>query len=599
MQENPIREAFAAAIPVDMDEAEAAPRADDAPEDAAPAGMEPPPVLPEDAPEAEAATFPLNDYGNGQRMAHYYGRDTLFVPRLGWCRWDGRRWASDEDQILVRRDAQKIAARIMHEIPFIALEDWQRATLERWHQVRNDYTELKDKKSTELTETDAARLSDLEQMRRDAAKVQDILDRAKAAHRAHAKTSGNSGRISNMMLEAQPALAVTVDELNADPMQLCCENGVLHFTWAEDAHDKAWGGSGRVPQVDLLPHVREQRITKMARAHYRPDAACPEWDRFLARVQPAPEVRAFLKRWFGYSLTGSTTEQKLAFLYGHGRNGKSTLVDVLARIMDDYSSTIPIETLTGTEQRKGSEATPDLVRLPGARFVRASEPEQGQKMKEALIKALTGGEPILIRRMMQEFVEITPAFKLTISGNYKPEIRGADDGIWRRVMLVPFLEQIPADEVDPALPAKLWAERDGILRWMVEGCLEWMDKGLQPPAVVTEATAAYRLDSDPLRMFLESECDITGSPEHFETARDLGDAFNAWLLDSGTSAWGMRQTANGIKRRAENVTGAGGEVFRAAKRSTTGYLGIRLHDAARDRVAAFRDRLGGGGGGGA
>ncbi|MDE4059759.1 DNA primase family protein [Phaeobacter gallaeciensis] len=593
IDQDPIRAAFAAAEPVDL-----APPPDGVPGEMAGPGDEPPlDAYVDEAPEVQAALFPLTDYGNGQRLVHYYGDNFLWVPRLGWFRWDGKRWASDEDEILVRRDAQRISARIEHEIPFIALDEWQREALELWRECRDECQRLEKIRAKDMSDEDAQRLAEIQPIKAAGEQAWAILKGAQKRHRDHARTSGNSGKISNMLLEASRAegVATPVTTLNSDPMMLAVENGVLHFTKRpEDAADApSWRDPGEVAQVDLLPHDRRHRISKIASAAYDPDAACLTWLAFLERVLPDPEVRAFIKRWFGYCLTGITSEQKLVFLYGGGRNGKSTMVDTIADIMADYGSTIPIETLTGSEQRKGSDATPDLVRLPGARFVRASEPEQGQKMKEALIKALTGGEAIMIRRMMQEFVEIVPEFKLTISGNYKPEVRGADDGIWRRIMLVPFLEQIGADEVDPMLPQKLKAERDGILAWMVEGCLEWMETGLRPPDVIAQATEDYRRDSDPMRLFLETECEITGSAEDFETGRDLGRAFNAWLLDAGTSVWGMRQTANGLKRRAENVKGPNGMVFKPAKRSTTGYLGVRLTTPARDRIAQYSGQLGG------
>jgi len=385
-----------------------------------------------------------------------------------------------------------------------------------------------------------------------------------------------------VLFRSKTAAATGVDALNADPLMLNTETGVLHFTAHVDEFDASFGDAKPKWQVDLLPHDRRQMISKMAMAEYDKAAQCPTWDRFMETVQPDRSVRDFLQRWFGYSLTGKTNEQKLAFLFGGGRNGKSTAVDLIARIMADYGSTIPIETLTGTEQRKGSDATPDLVRLPGARFVRASEPEQGQKMKEALIKSLTGGEAIMIRRMQQEFIEVVPEFKLTISGNHKPEIRGADDGIWRRVLLVPFDVQIAAEDVDSELPVKLWAERAGILAWLVRGCLDYLQGGLREPAAVKEATEEYRRDSDPLGDFLKTECEITGDGDDFEFTRDLGDVFNAHLLANGYSTWTKAHLARQIKFRADNVKGATGRVYSPKKRSASGYSGIKIGQAAWD-----------------
>ena len=203
----------------------------------------------------------------------------------------------------------------------------------------------------------------------------------------------------------------------------------------------------------------------------------------------------------------------------------------------------------------------------------------------------------MIRRMMQEFVEIDPEFKLTISGNHKPEIRGADDGIWRRVLLVPFNEQVKEENIDPDLAEKLWAERDGILAWMIAGCLDYLENGLGVPETVRKATDEYRNASDPMRVFLTTECTITGAADDFETGRDLGDAFNTWLISIGDTPWGKRTTSNRIKERAGVVKGESGFTFEAHKISDTGYRGIVLSDAARDRIAIHGEELRAGGGG--
>ena len=161
--------------------------------------------------------------------------------------------------------------------------------------------------------------------------------------------------------------------------------------------------------------------------------------------------------------------------------------------------------------------------------MRTSEPDDGQRLQEGLIKELTGGEPILVRALNENFVLVYPIFKLTISGNHKPEIHGGDDGIWRRVMLVPFDVQIPQEERDPELGAKLWAERAGILNWLIKGLLEYLAHGLQVPDLVLAATAEYRDDSDPLSTFLTGCCGVCGNPEHSMRSKDLCDAYAFWL----------------------------------------------------------------------
>ncbi|MFG6535541.1 phage/plasmid primase, P4 family [Sulfitobacter sp. 1A16787] len=539
------------------------------------------------------ALHPLTDYGNGLRLLEHYGEDVLFVPRLGWFRWDGRKWQADEDAFLVRCDAQGVAELILEEIPHLALEPYQRDAVERAKLTAREYHILakRQRKDDDLNEEETARLAELEEIRNEAAPARKVLAKKETDHRSHAKSSGNSGRISNMIQEASARRRVDIGDMNADPLLINCENGMLRLVEQPDEHGAAWGERGTKWGVELVPHDRRAMASKMMCAAYVPGAKRVAFERFLASIQPDPAMREYLKRWFGYTLTGLTSEQKLAFFYGVGRNGKSTLVDVIAKIVDDYGTTIPIETLTGTEQRKGSEATPDLVRLPGARMVRASEPEQGQKMREALVKSLTGGEPVLIRRMHSEFVQVMPEFKLTISGNHRPEIRGGDDGIWRRIMLVPFDTQVPLEDVDPLLPQKLWDEREGIFAWMVEGALAYLESGLAIPESITSATQAYRMDSEPMRVFLLEECNITGQAEDYTFTRELGQAFNAWLLSSGGSTWTKGFIAKKLKYYAETLNLEGGG-FSYKKKSDAGYMGISLSKTAKDRVETYSFELG-------
>ncbi|MEL7513657.1 MAG: phage/plasmid primase, P4 family [Pseudomonadota bacterium] len=514
-------------------------------------GAQLPPPDPDEEPiEAACAALPLNDYGNGQRFLAHFGEDCLFVPRVGWHRWTRRVWRLDDDKIEVRALAQQIGKKIVDEVPFIALEDWERAAIEA-EEVAADEARLLEEKD-DPTKADRRRLRELGKIIEEGRDARKALGARKRSHRNHGKTSGNSGPINNMMTEASVAVAVPLDRMNADPYCVNTESGVIRFFQGVDPHDAAWSAKGATPaprwRFEVLDHSRDLMISKMMRAKHDPQADCPVFKAFIERILPDPDIRAFIKRWFGYSITGLTTEQKLVFAYGDGRNGKSTLVDLIAWIMADYATSVPIESLTGSDQRKGSDATPDLVRVPGARMVRASEPEQGQRMKEALIKALTGGEPVLIRRMMQEFVEVVPEFKLTIQGNHKPEIRGDDEGIWRRVLLVPFEQYIPDEEVDKALPDKMRAEASGVLNWLIEGALEWFESGLGVPDSITAATDEYRSESDPLRVFLLTECEISGRDTDRVTKRDMTDAFQLWMHDQGNEPWGSRAVANRLKK---------------------------------------------------
>lgn len=281
-------------------------------------------------------------------------------------------------------------------------------------------------------------------------------------------------------------------------------------------------------------------------------------------------------------------EQKLAFFYGQGANGKSVLVDVIARVLNSYAASAKIESLTGQSKRGGADATPDLIPLMGARMVRASEPEEGERFKEGMIKELTGGEAILVRALHSDFVEVNPEFKLTISGNHKPEIRGTDDGIWRRVMLVPFDVQIPVEERRDfdEFVSDLMTEGPGILNWLISGLLEYMEVGLDVPVSVLAATDEYRKDSDPVGAFL-TENTVVNGVDDFITASELIEGFKFWLIEQGDAPWGNRTVSNRLKDRADRWRHpTSGMTFTRGKQRVTGYRGIRLTDTFKKRFDA-------------
>ncbi len=538
------------------------------------------PAAPDVATLCEGSKLPLNDFGNGQRIRLYMGGDILFVPRMGWFVWDGHRWEQDGDSMAIRRRAHRLAELVRREAFEIRPSEVDQAVIDAGEDAEAALLVLPPvRESTADQKAERARLSLLvEAGALAAAKVKTARDR----HLTHARNCGNTNAINNMMGEAGPYVAAKLEAMNADPMLVNARNVTLEI---------APNGDGPGHGVVVREQKREDRISKAMNVDYDPEAECPVFLDFLADIQPDPEMRAFLQRWFGCSITGFLM-QKLVFLYGTGRNGKSTLVDVIAKIMDEYATTVPIESLTGSEMRKGSDATPDLVRLPGARMVRASEPEEGIRFREATVKSFTGGEPILVRKMREEFVEIEPVFKLTISGNHKPNVRGTDDGIWRRILLVPFETQIPKDEVDLLLPKKLWAERAGIFNWLLEGAVAFMDGGLREPASVVDATAEFREDSDPVRSFLMSDgwCAITGDPDHFEKTRDLVAVFQAYQREQGGQPWGNQTVQRRLREKAGVFRTAGGVTFSPHKRpDANGYIGIRITTAAWSAMSGGGD----------
>lgn len=583
---DPVREVLSRPEEVDMGPVEAAP----------PSGRDGPPLPPDDGPEealppeAEAAVFPQNDVGNGQRFRLYYGEDVMRVPRLAWHVWSDTHWQRDDDDLAVRTKAQTVSQRILDEVEHMRLDPHQQRALMGLAAAREEVKHL-ESLGDRTSDQDAA-LAEAEARKKQGEAAMSALGRLKAQHRTWAKTTGNTGRIDAMLREAGVPLARPLDALDADPLSVNCLDGTLRFR-ATDARAE---GGGITADVSLAPHDRDDLITKCIPAQYDPKAACPRFEAFLEEIQPKRAMREFLQRWFGLSMSGVPV-QKLAFLYGSGANGKSVLVDLICRLLDDYAATAPIEALTGQSRRGGSDATPELIPLIGARAVRSSEPEQGERFKEGMIKALTSGEPIAVRALHSDFIFITTFFKLTISGNHKPEIRGTDDGIWRRVMLVPFDVQIPEARRNPNLVEDLWQERDGIFAWLVEGLLQFLEMGLSPPAEVTEATEGYRADSDPVGAFL-AECTVMDGGDDFTLSKDLVAAFNFWLEENGETRWGSRTVSLRLKEKAGRwVHPASQRGMVPAKMKATGYRGVRFTEVFADRYrregGADRDRGGG------
>jgi P4 family phage/plasmid primase-like protien len=239
----------------------------------------------------------------------------------------------------------------------------------------------------------------------------------------------------------------------------------------------------------------------------------------------------WMQRFCGYLLTGSTQEQIFLFCFGHGANGKSVFIEVLKHIIGDYSRAIASETLSESKRAAGG-ATPDLAALIGARLVICSETEDNTALAESLVKSLVSGDSMAVRQLYAAPVQFTPNFKLVMAGNHKPIVRGNDNGIWRRVRLVPFNRTFAPNERDPLLLAKLRAETPHILAWMVQGCIDWQRVGLSvTPATIRQATDAYQVDQDLTGTWL-NEC--TTADKFGETSTtDLYANYKLWSMDNG------------------------------------------------------------------
>lgn len=457
----------------------------------------------DDALHRRLCMVPLTDLGNAERFAARFGDRVRYVDKWGWIAHDGRRFIHD--------GAEALIGGMVH------------ATVRA---IRQEARVMRD--SGRRDRGDAGALDDLIETKRNGDEV--LLSDKLAAWAKASESAAKLACIAGIARQLEGyGLTVQPEQLDRNPYLINCANGTLEIVYEPDAPEP-WA------ELRLRAHDPCDLITRLVPVDYRPGATCPRYDRFLARVQPSDDMRAFLHRWGGLSLTGDVSEQKLAFFYGKGANGKSTLVDTWATIAGDYAGTVPIETfLDQGRKRKGSEASPDLAALVGVRLLRTSEPEKGSKLAEALIKLATGGEPMPVRRLNRDPFDLYPAFKMIISGNHRPSISGVDDGIWRRVMLIPWDVQIPDAEKDRQLVAKLRDEASGILNRLLDGLIDWRLRGLQEPASVRGATADYREQSDPLGRFLAA-CTRPADGQRVQSSKLYG-LFLAWARAAGEREW--------------------------------------------------------------
>lgn len=435
--------------------------------------------------DRECAGMPRTDLGNAERFLARFGERFRFSSDQGWAVWSGKRWEWFHDgstpaavKLCANETARAIAA-----------------------------------------EADSIRGTNYDETITDGRGKEHLLSALLARW---AVASESKGRLEAIIALVQPMLTVRADAFDTQPLLFNVQNGTLVFEVDPDVPGK-W-------RARLKPHDRADYISKIAAVAYDPMAECDAYDAFLEEVQPDAEVRAFLHRWAGLSLTALKI-QKLVQHYGTGRNGKGTMIEAQAYVAGDYAGTINIESLLSGHVRSGNGPSPDLAKLPGLRYLRVTEPEDGAQLAESLVKRLTGGDPIDARHNYGAFFTFKPEFKLSFQGNYKLRIRGTDAGIWGRMRLVFWGVEIPEDRQDSELPKKLEAEGSGILNRMVEGLLGYLQGGLAEPASVTDATAEYRADSDPVGQF-RTMC-LGSEPGAMVGSRAMHQLFTAWAHWSG------------------------------------------------------------------
>jgi putative DNA primase/helicase len=482
----------------------------------------------------EPADAGLNPYrgtddANADLLLRLHGADIRYCPPWDqWLIWRGSHWQMDE-----RLDIDRLAADVSRSLRSVAITQTQQqqALLARMAELLTAINRAPGT-STALT-------TEHGQLAKQQAAIGDEVD---WLLKLAGKLEGTAKR-GTMLLAARHKVVVHHSDLDQGHYLLNVRNGTL------DLHTGA-----------MRPHERLDLLTHDTAIEYDPTAQCPLWLAFLAVVlDHDAELICFVQRAVGYSLTGDVREQVLLILTGVGSNGKSVFLNVLRKLL----GRLAIQAAPDLLMVKRSEQHPtDQADLFGKRLVVCQETEDGRRLNESLVKQLTGGDGIRARRMREDFWEFNPTHKIWLSTNHKPEIRGTDHAIWRRIRIIPFNVKFhePGEGTpvkDTAMEAKLTAELPGILNWAIQGCLDWQRHGLKAPAMVKAATEGYRQEMDVLAVWIADCCVVK---ERCETkAADLYASYTAWCEQSGEHAEKQRKFGMRLKERGfENFLSTGG-----------------------------------------
>lgn len=394
------------------------------------------------------------------------------------------------------RIAYRLARANAHNLMFVRGFGWHTWDGTRWIRDEKDYA------STAVLDVLRAALAeslDDKELRADVRKCE--------------TANGISGVLA--IASALPALRVAALDLDADPYLFNCANGTL------DLRTRT-----------LRAHNPGDRLTRVARGAYQPNAPTGDWEDFLGSILPKKTERDYLQRVIGQSVFGAVREHLFPVLTGTGANGKGTAYGAIANAMGDYATIIDPSLLMSNG--RGSSG-PEMMQLFGARLVIGSETEEGKQLDSALMKRMTGGDAITARNLYEPPITWDPSHQIIYVTNHPPVVKGDDAAVWRRIKVIPFDVVVPEDQRDAQLPERLTLAADTIVTWAIGGWFAYEDQGgMGEPDAVLRATDAYQTESDPVKRFTLDYC-VTG-PHVSAQARALFTAWQSWAISDGAPA---------------------------------------------------------------
>lgn len=448
-------------------------------------------------------------------------RDTAAEPR------DAATTLSDTDQ-LVRPDwtdlgnARRLAARHGRDLRYChELGGWFVWDEQRWALDRTGKVERLAKETALATRRAGLRI-----------KNDDSDTRKKFLLFATRSQSEARLRAMTNLARSETEVAIAAEQLDAHPWLLNVANGALDLRTGK-----------------LRPHRRGDLLTKLAPVEYYADAHSDVLERFLDQLSGSDrELRDYLQRAVGYSLTGTTSEEAMFLLLGPGGSGKSTFIEAIKATLGDYVKTADFETFL----KRSASGAPrnDIARLNGARMVIACEVDEGKALAEGVVKALTGGDTVTARKLYHEAFEFKPEFKLWLVANHAPVVSATDSGMWRRIQRIPCNNALRAEDQNPSIKAALQNVRvagPAILKWALDGCLAWQREGLRPPRAIVEATKAYQAEMDPLTQFIAERCEL--GEDKVWSSEELSEEYREFAQEFGARSLSAKQMAQALRAR--------------------------------------------------
>lgn len=445
----------------------------------------------------ERARLPRSDLGNARRLIAQHGDEMAFVIGAGWAVWDGKRWLGGESGY--------------------------HAAIERAHNVADSVTD------------EAWAMYRAAEAAEEGSKEDKMGKALGAALLKWAVRCGERGKTSAMLGQAESMQRTELDAFDPDPLAINVGNGIVEFEIIER-------DVGVVEDVvaSVAPHDPDRRCTRLTGTDWEDtdtigswESLAPEWAAHLQKILPDDAVREFFHRAVGYMATGLTREQCMFMLQGRGGDGKSLTMSIIRAALGDYSIVSDVKTWLAIGPRGGDGPSEDRARLAGAsRLVSTAEPPTGSALNDELIKKFTGGDTMTARGLNLPTFQFDPVGKLVMEVNQKPRIKGDDDGIWRRIWVVPFRVQIPREAQDLGLKARILKnELQGVLCWIIEGTRIYLEQGLAPPAEIIDAVAAYRAEANPFGEWYRECCLIEDDAQ--VAAKELYDNYVEWCEVQG------------------------------------------------------------------